>query len=339
VKLLLCLLLAAAPSERSVLAALERLDKDLGAAEMRLSEIGAENTSVAKEIARLEAELAASRVRADEALGRFKHRLRALARMPAGERIVLLGGSRSLSDYLETTRVLRWVTNHDRELHTRYIGEIGRLQTIRDALQSRRQGLADLEAEQRLQRDRLAEARRERLALAESVVKRGDIAARVAVERSAAGKALAKMVRKLEPRGRQSRRFGGNKGRLPWPAAGPVDLSFGQKIEHASGTATAHNGYDIRAAAGTPVQAVAPGQVVFADWLRGYGRVVIVDHGDKYHTLCAHLATSAVTAGDEIKTGTELGTVGDTGSMRGTVLYFEIRHKGAPVNPRHWLRR
>ncbi len=336
---LLLVLLAAAGGERSILQELERLDRDLGAAEARLAEIAAESAGVAKEVARLEAELGAARVRADEALARFAYRLRALARMPAGERLVLLGGSRSLADYLEATRVLRWVAGHDRALHRRYLTEIGRLQTIRDALQSRRRGLADLEAEQRVQRDRLAGARRDRLALAESVVERRDLAARVAVERSEAGKALARMVRKLEPRGRPSRRFGANKGRLPWPAVGPVDLSYGQKVERTTGTVTTHNGHDIRAAAGTPVQAVAAGQVVFADWLRGYGRVVIIDHGDQYHTLAAHLGATTVSVGDEVEAGTEIGTVGDSGSLRGTVLYFEIRHQGAPINPRDWLRR
>jgi septal ring factor EnvC (AmiA/AmiB activator) len=336
----LCLLLlSAAPSDRSILSQLDRLDRDLSAAEMRLSEIAAESSSAAKEIAGLEAELAATRVRANESFARFKRRVRALARMPAGERLVLLGGSSSLADYLETTRVLRWVAEHDRHLHRSYIDELGRLQTIRDVLQSRSQGLADLEAEQRLHRDRLAEVRRGRLALAESVVKRRDLAARVAVERSEAGRALASMVRKLSPRGRQSRHFGRNKGRLPWPAVGPLDLTFGQRVEHTSGTVTSHNGYDIRAAAGTPVQAVAAGQVVFANWLRGYGQVVILDHGEEFHTLCAHLGSIAIEVGDELESGAGLGTVGDTGSLRGTVLYFEIRHRGVPVDPRDWLRR
>ena len=79
--------------------------------------------------------------------------------------------------------------------------------------------------------------------------------------------------------------------------------------------------------------------MVFADWLRGYGRVVILDHGGQYHTLCAHLASVAVAVDDHVETGTKLGTVGDTGSMRGTVLYFEVRHHGLPEDPAAWLRR
>jgi septal ring factor EnvC (AmiA/AmiB activator) len=146
------------------------------------------------------------------------------------------------------------------------------------------------------------------------------------------------MIGKLEPAGTPASRFSGNKGRLPWPALGPVDVAFGQQIEREFGTVTTQNGYDIRAPAGTRVQAVFAGRVVYADWLRGYGRLVIIDHGEGYHTLYAHLGTAVVQRGDAVAQGTEIGTVGDTGSLRGTFLYFEIRDKSVPVDPKLWLR-
>jgi septal ring factor EnvC (AmiA/AmiB activator) len=336
---LLALALCAAQSERSVLVELERFDKLLSAAEARLAEIAAERASVQREIARLQAELAASRVRGQEAFGQFARRVRALAQMPAGARVVLLGGSRSLSDYLESTRVLRWVAAHDRQLHDHYVSEANKIAALEEAMRVRRQSLTRLEVEQRDKRDTLMVGRREKLALAEAVVKRRDLAARLAVERSSAGRSLAAMIRKLSPVGHPRRRFADNRGRLPWPAVGPVDVSFGQKIERDTGTATTHNGLDIRATTGTDVQAIAAGEVVFSDWLRGYGQTVILDHGDGYHTLYAHLGTRGITVGDSVAQGATLGTVGDTGSLKGTLLYFEVRHQGRPVDPAIWLRR
>ena len=146
------------------------------------------------------------------------------------------------------------------------------------------------------------------------------------------------MVGKLLPAGRQSSSFAGNKGRLPWPATGTVDVAFGSQVERDFGTVTTQNGLDIRAPAGTRVQAVADGHVVFADWLRGYGQLVIIDHGKGYHTLYAHLGAIDVKRGAPVKQGLQIGSVGDTGSLRGTLLYFELRQASVAVDPARWLR-
>jgi septal ring factor EnvC (AmiA/AmiB activator) len=102
-------------------------------------------------------------------------------------------------------------------------------------------------------------------------------------------------------------------------------------------TVTVQNGIDIAAPAGTPVRAVAPGRVVHSGWFKGYGNLVIVDHGDGFHTLVAHLASMRTAMGEEVGSGSVLGTVGDSGSMKGAYLYFEIRERGQPVDPRPWL--
>ena len=79
--------------------------------------------------------------------------------------------------------------------------------------------------------------------------------------------------------------------------------------------------------------------IAFAGWLKGYGQLVIIDHGDHRHSLVGHLGRIDVSVGDAVQQGTAIGTVGDTGSLRGTVLYFEIRKRGVAVNPTAWLRR
>lgn len=335
---LLCLLVGATPSEKSVLAELERLDKALVASETRLREVEAQRASLHKELASIETERAVAEVRKAEALQRYSRRLEVLARMPAGARLVLLGGSRSLADYLETTRVLRWIAAHDKSLHRGYVQEAERLARLEASLEARRGQIEALEVEQRQQRDQLAERRQERADLLASVLRTKATAARAGRERRAARRALADMIGKLKPAGRPASRFADNRGRLPWPALGRVDVPFGQQIEREFGTVTTQNGCDIRAVAGARVQAVFAGTVVYSDWLRGYGRLVIIDHGEGYHTLYAHLGEETVQRGDSVSQGDEIGTVGDTGSLRGTVLYFEIREKRLPVDPELWLR-
>ncbi len=132
--------------------------------------------------------------------------------------------------------------------------------------------------------------------------------------------------------------FAALKGRLPRPAPGPVTVGFGRVLNPRFNTVTVQNGLDISAPAGAPVRAIAAGRVVHAGWFKGYGNLIIVDHGEGYHSLVAHLGSMHTAMGEEVAAGTVLGTVGDSGSLKGPYLYFEIREHGRPVDPRPWLK-
>ncbi|HZH03733.1 MAG TPA: peptidoglycan DD-metalloendopeptidase family protein, partial [Myxococcaceae bacterium] len=85
------------------------------------------------------------------------------------------------------------------------------------------------------------------------------------------------------------------------------------------------------------VRAVAAGTVVFAGWMRGYGNLLIVDHGGGYHTLMAHLSDFKRAVGEPVEPGAVVGAVGDTASLKGAYLYFELRRGGQAVDPAPWL--
>jgi septal ring factor EnvC (AmiA/AmiB activator) len=132
--------------------------------------------------------------------------------------------------------------------------------------------------------------------------------------------------------------FAALRGRLAWPAAGRVVGEFGAQVHPRFGTKTFRNGIEIDVAEGTAIAAVAGGQVLYTGWFRGYGNLIIVDHGGEYFTLYAHVSDIRVTEGDEVKQGQIIGSVGDTGSLSGPRLYFEVRHSGKPQDPSQWLR-
>jgi septal ring factor EnvC (AmiA/AmiB activator) len=132
--------------------------------------------------------------------------------------------------------------------------------------------------------------------------------------------------------------FAALRGRLAWPADGRVVAEYGAQVHPRFGTKTFRNGIDIDVAEGTTITAVAAGNVLYTGWFRGYGNLIIVDHGGEYFTLYAHAANITVHEGDEVKLGQVIGTVGDTGSLQGPRLYFEVRHAGRPQDPAHWLR-
>jgi septal ring factor EnvC (AmiA/AmiB activator) len=105
------------------------------------------------------------------------------------------------------------------------------------------------------------------------------------------------------------------------------------------GTETFRKGVELGVPAGAPVSAVADGVVRFAGWFRGYGKIVIVDHGDTYFSVLGHLDEIAVSVGDAVRRGDRIGSSGDTGSLAGPRLYFEIRRAGQALDPEDWLSR
>lgn len=133
--------------------------------------------------------------------------------------------------------------------------------------------------------------------------------------------------------------FGAARGDLPWPADGPVTETFGRKVHPVYDTVTLFKGIEIDAGAGTSVEAVYQGRVAFADWFQNYGLVVIVNHGNDFFTIYGHLDAVRVRTGEWVDAGAEVGTVGETGSLIGPSLYFEIREGSEAVNPVQWLRR
>ena len=123
-----------------------------------------------------------------------------------------------------------------------------------------------------------------------------------------------------------------------WPVEGQVTGSFGERIDPFNGEGAFHSGVDISAVVGSPVMAPADGTVVFADYLGGYGRAIMVDHGHGISTRFGHLSSFAVTPGQYVHRGDTIGYVGLSGRSTGPHLHYEVRINDVPVNPYKYLR-
>jgi len=134
---------------------------------------------------------------------------------------------------------------------------------------------------------------------------------------------------------RSDRPFSGLKGSLRLPVAGELMNRFGAQRE---GGGVSWKGLFIRAAEGTAVKAIAAGQVVFAEWLRGFGNLVIVDHGEGYMSLYSNNESLYKQVGERVQPGDAIATVGNSGGQPDTGLYFEMRHQSRPVNPLLWVK-
>ncbi|MEO6227960.1 MAG: peptidoglycan DD-metalloendopeptidase family protein, partial [Thermomonas sp.] len=124
-------------------------------------------------------------------------------------------------------------------------------------------------------------------------------------------------------------------GGLGWPVTGNLLAAYGGKLPDGRRS----DGVLVAAPAGTTVKAVADGQVVFADWMTGYGMILIIDHGNGYMSLYAHNDGLLRDAGDAVKRGDPVANVGKSGGQEQPALYFELRRNGQPVDPRGWLQR
>jgi murein hydrolase activator len=226
--------------------------------------------------------------------------------------------------------------------------------------------LADRKGKEEAQQQELAslheEAKREQAEVDREVAKRRVILAKVRDERAyhermvgeltEASHRLEAFIRELQAKQRKLARvpppksgieppgigFGALKGRLPWPTEGRIVTGFGAQVHPRFGTRTFRNGVDIEAAVGREVLAVHGGHVIYTGWFKGYGNLIIVDHGNEYYTLYAHIADIEAKEGEDVRQGQRIGTVGDTGSLAGPRLYFEVRYQGKPQDPEQWLR-
>jgi murein hydrolase activator len=128
-----------------------------------------------------------------------------------------------------------------------------------------------------------------------------------------------------------------SKGNLIWPAQGKIMRPYGL-LKDSRGIELSNPGIDIQAKSGADVLAAAGGEVIYISWLRGYGQFIIVNHGRGYYTLYANLSDILVETGDKVRAGELIALVGDSGSLEGPKLHFEVRYKKEQLDPTEWLR-
>lgn len=270
---------------------------------------------------------------------------RAVALYRVGElgAVPLLFSAGDLRDFLSRVQTLRQLLAHDASLLTRHREAEAQLANAREeaasaaeasasakaALKSRS---AQLRTERKLKRQLVTKLRRsrsrERSALAEL-----ETASRALEEAVAAFPKDAAAPAVVKPK----KAFAKLRGVLPVPVKGKVSRGFGRVVDSEFKTATFRKGLEFDVPVGTAVRAVAEGNVRFAGRFRGYGNTVIIDHGDQYFSVFAHLSRVDVGVGDRVRPGRKLALSGESGSLHGPHLYFEIRRGGDALDPRKWL--
>jgi len=131
--------------------------------------------------------------------------------------------------------------------------------------------------------------------------------------------------------------FSSLKGLLNMPVKGKIVSFFGPHRNKKFNVINFQSGIEIKADRGEPIRAVYNGRILYARWFKGYGNMIIIDHGNNYYTIYAHAQEIFASQGDTVEMGEVVATVGDSGSMIGPSLHFEVRHHGKPVDPLKWI--
>lgn len=334
--------------ERNVLSRLQRVDQKLGTLRKEKQANRRDMVETRDRIWRLQVEMDQNQARLVQSRKALQQRLRALQRMSA--RRPFLGGLLDAGSFGEWSRRLRFelmlaetnqkllarTLRHEEKLekdNVLWTSEERRRNRIQAALEKQERNysgerakrtvfLASLRKEQDLRRQTIQD-------LSESAK---DLQAKVA-SLLQQRKTVTKAVVAYEGPGLQVSR-----GRIPWPVSGTLISQFGKHRNKEFNAVVENSGIQIKAITGTPFRAVAAGLVRYADWFKGYGKLVILDHGEGYYSLYAQASDLEVSEGQSVTSGQVLGTVGDTGSLVGESLYFEIRKNGVPQDPVRWLK-
>jgi septal ring factor EnvC (AmiA/AmiB activator) len=344
---------AARARETSLLAELEEIERRLAGKQRDAARLGARIKQAQNDVTMFRGEISRlERHRAGQ-INALAKRLRAMYRVHAqgGALPVILSGDDPVTRAI-AVRHLASLAALDARLIQEYRVTSDRLADRKSKEEAQQQELAGLHED----------AKREQAEVDREVAKRRVILAKVRDERAyhermvgeltEASHRLEAFIRELQAKQRKLARvpppkggietpavgFGTLKGRLPWPTEGKIVTGFGAQVHPRFGTRTFRNGVDIEAAVGREVLAVHGGHVIYTGWFKGYGNLIIVDHGNEYYTLYAHIADIEAKEGDDVRQGQRIGTVGDTGSLAGPRLYFEVRYQGRPQDPEQWLR-
>jgi murein hydrolase activator len=241
------------------------------------------------------------------------------------------------ADFFRGYRFITTLARRDNARVAAFRSDLQALTTEKAELERRTQESIALRTKLSAARRALDEQRARKTALLTSLVERKELNAAYVEELGQAEKHLQELLSGLGG-GDVAVPLGAYRGSLPWPVEGRVRAGFGRRKHPRFDTYTIHNGLEIETAPGAEVRAVHEGRVVFADRFRGYGLMVVLDHGAKHHSLYAQLAEVTVAPGQDVEAGTVLGTA-DPAGADGPGVYFEMRFQGRPEDPLEWLRR
>jgi septal ring factor EnvC (AmiA/AmiB activator) len=250
----------------------------------------------------------------------------------------------SFTDAAHRMDYISWVAQREHQLVRQFQEDLSNLQLLNEQQTNAREELLHLQGETQQTIQKMSGLKRQKRTVLVSLSKEKDSHERMVEDLQKSAEHVDKLLKELDQRFQLAQsRMRQPPGRLPslgsllWPVEGKVVSYFGRQKHPTFDTFVNKKGIEIQAKEGSPIHSVSSGKVVYADWLKGYGLVVIVDHTNGFYSLYAHASKILVAEGNSVTNGQVIGETGETGVTEEGALYFELRKGTTPIDPLKWL--
>jgi len=327
--------------EHSILSELEMTNKQLNDVEAELRKYRKTLSNTELRIAKVESDISINRDDIERRKEWIRRKLRATYKYgQTPETVMLYLTSDDLSQMMRRGKSLQYITVYEHRVLNTYKANLEVLQEKENQLVKLKRDLIRNRENVRVEEVSLAEKKKDKEILLASVKNEEYSYKKMLSELKDASKRLLEVIRETEKTDTFSAEgLSKLKGKLPWPVQGKVAIPYGSQRDPQFNTPIFRSGTYIQSIGDSAAKAVYNGKVVFAEWFKGYGQLVIVNHGNGYHTLYGSLSEIFTKVGDIIKVNQAIGRVGNSGILNAPGLYFEIRYKGKPLDPFQWLKK
>ncbi len=321
---------------------LDAIDYRLNQARIRVKRLSSRISELEKNMAALQAERQDLSRRIDDRRTYAQNRLAALYRMHTAGRLNMMTPPATVFDFLVNRRAMEQVVSADYDIIGNLNKDLSQIKALEAQMTEQKAAMDKLEHDLAQEIQIMTRTSEKKQTILHAVQNQKKMAHAALASLKESADALDREIAGFEKHRKSDRDmmvFSRQKGRLMPPVAGKIISRFGITQSGDYKSFTFQSGIDIRAEQGEPVRSVFRGNVIFAEWLKGYGNMVIINHGENYYTLYAHLQEMFKKKGDSVDAGEVIATLGDTGSLKGVCLHFELRHHGKPVDPLKWLKK
>ena len=315
------------------------LQQDESVARQELTLLELQNEKIQENIDVLNASMSDERAKIVELSRQMEDRLLDIYKYGQSGRMRTLFASRSVLEAVEMGHLLQIVNQRDEDILSQLMQRFQNLDMSKRTLDDQQNRLREKTQAVQDQRDKYNQNIEETNKFIRSIQRQKELAEKAVREAEEAQQAAGAMIAELQRQRSKVYLPSGKGSKFDWPLRAPMASPYGYRIHPILKRKILHAGIDLAASIGTPIKAPAAGEVIYDGWLRGYGRVVVLNHGRGFSTLYAHLSASLVKEGQEVKAGAVIARVGKTGNVTGPHLHFEVRVYGTPDNPIKYLKK
>lgn len=301
-----------------------------------------EAAELEQRLSRLRVEQVELQTQLDQQSGYLRQQIRSAYSMGRQEYLKVLLNQQEPDRVARLLRYYDYINKERTEQIEKYLGIARQLQTVQSEIITRGQTLDQVRRALQERRNELLAEQQQRqqlvVQLSREIAGRDDELQKLQADQKRLEQLLTAVTEAIVrlPPPRDAQPFQQMRGKLPWPVKGRVLSAFGSSQHN---NRLINRGMVIQASEGTEIHAIHGGRVVFADWLRGFGFMIIIDHGDGFMSLYGHNQILRKQTGDWVNGGEAIATAGATGGQQQNGLYFEIRKAGQPLDPVSWIAR